>query len=110
MLWKEVQDIQDELDTAMSTLKENGLKWAEAERNYRKLKSKEILRLHAEHIPTTLIQDVVKGLDEVADLDFIRNAQNVIYKANAEEINVKKLELRNTEAELEREYGYEDNK
>ena len=110
MLWKEVQDIQDELDTAMSTLKENGLKWAEAERNYRKLKSKEILRLHAERIPTTLIQDVVKGLDEVADLDFIRNAQNVIYKANAEEINVKKLELRNTEAELERELSYEDNK
>ena len=105
MLWKEVQDIQDELDTAMSTLKENGLKWAAAERDYRKLKSKEILRLHAEKIPTTLIQDVVKGLDEVADLDFIRNTWLVVYKACQEEINVKKIELKNTEAELEREIG-----
>ena len=104
MLWQEVQNIQDELDTATVQLKENGMKWAEAERNYRKKKSEEILRLHAEHLPVTLIQDVVKGLDEVADLDFIRNTWSVVYKACQEEINVKKIELKNTEAELEREY------
>lgn len=109
MLWEEVQEIKVQLDTAMSTLKENGLKWAAAERNYRKLKSKEILKLHAEKLPVTLIQDVVKGLDEVADLDFIRNAQMVIYKANQEEIIAKRLELKTTEAELEREYVHEDN-
>ena len=104
MLWEEVQKIQDELDTATVSLKENGMKWAAAERDYRKKKSQEILRLHAEHIPTTLIPDVVKGLDEVADLDFIRNTWSVVYKACQEEINVKKIELKNTEAELERDY------
>lgn len=105
MLWAEVQDKQMELDTSLSTLKENGVKWAEAERNYRKAKSKAILKLHAEKIPTTLILDVVKGMDEVADLDFIRNVANVVYKANMEEINVKKIDVKNIEAELEREYG-----
>lgn len=105
MLWEEVQKIQDELDTATVSLKEHGIRWAKAERDYRKKKSQEILRLHAEHIPTTLIPDVVKGLEEVAELDFIRNTWSVVYKACQEEINVKKIELKNTEAELERELG-----
>ena len=108
MLWSEVEAIKRQLDTALSTCRENGIKWAEAEREYRKAKSKEELRLRSEGVPVTLIPDIVKGLEEVADLDFKRNVALVTYKANVEAMLVKKLELKTMEAELEREYGTQD--
>lgn len=104
MLWQEIQIVKNQLDTAMSTCRENGIKWANAEKEYRKRKSQEILKLKSEGFPTTLIPDVVKGLDEIAELDFLRNAALVIYKANQEAILVKKLEMKTLESELEREY------
>lgn len=104
MLWSEVEEIKKQLDQALKTWRSNGLAWCEAEREYRKLKSQETLRLRAEGFPTTLIPDIVKGLDNVADADFKRNAAEVIYKANGEAINVKKAEFKAMESELEREY------
>ena len=108
MLWEEVEKIKNQLDKALSTCRENGIKWAEAERQYRILKSKEELRLRAEGVPVTLIPDIVKGLEEVANLDFNRNVALVTYKANVEAMLVKKLELKTMESELEREYGNAD--
>ena len=105
MLWQEVEQIKNQLDKALSTCRENGIKWAEAERNYRIAKSKEELRLRAEGVPVTLIPDIVKGLEEVANMDFERNVRLVTYKANVEAMLVKKLELKTMESELEREYG-----
>lgn len=109
MLWDEVEVIRKQLDQALKTWRSNGLAWCEAEKEYRKLKSQEILRLRAEGLPVTLIPDIVKGLDEVAELDFKRNAAEVIYKANGEAINVKKAEFKAMESELEREYVSENN-
>ena len=103
MLWEECEIIRKQLDRALSTCRENGIKWAEAERNYRIAKSKEELRLRADGVPVTLIPDIVKGLEEVANLDFERNVRLVTYKANVEAMLVKKLELKTMEAELERE-------
>lgn len=105
MLWSEVEAIKNQLDRALSTCRENGIKWAEAERAYRIAKSKEELRLRSEGVPVTLIPDIVKGIEEVADLDFERNVALVVYKANTEAVLVKKLELKTLEAELERELG-----
>lgn len=105
MLWEEVETIKNQLDQALSTCRANGIKWAEAERAYRIAKSKEELRLRSEGVPVTLIPDIVKGLEEVADLDFNRNIALVTYKANVEALLVKKLELKTLESELEREYG-----
>lgn len=105
MLWEECEKIKSQLDRALSTCRQNGIKWAEAERLYRIAKSKEELRLRSEGVPVTLIPDIVKGLVEVADLDFERNVALVVYKANTEAVLVKKLELKTLEAELERELG-----
>lgn len=103
-LWQEVDICKKQLDQALSTLRENGLKWAEAERKYRTLKSQRILELNSKAYPKTLITDIVKGMEDVAELDFQRNAADVIYKANQEAINVKKLEMRTIESEMEIEY------
>lgn len=108
MLWAEVDAIKKQLDQAMLTCRMNGMKWAEAERDYRIKKSQEELRLRDENYPVTLIPDIVKGLPEAAELDYKRNIALVTYKANQEAILVKKLELKTMEAELEREYGQSD--
>lgn len=108
MLWDEVNQIKIQLDYALATCRQNGIEWAEAERKYRIAKSKEELRLRSEGVPVTLIPDIVKGLPEVADLDFARNVKLIVYKANTEAILVKKLELKTLEAELEREFSNAD--
>ena len=104
-LWREVEVCKKQLDEALSTVRENGIKWAEAERNYRLLKSQRILELNSKGYPKTLITDIVKGMEDVAELDFQRNVADVVYNANKEAINVKKLEKRTLESEMELEYG-----
>lgn len=54
-------------------LKTLSIKKAEAERNYRIRKAQEILKLRAEKYPVTIIQDVVKGDKEVAELRLKRD-------------------------------------
>ena len=105
MLWEEVEEVKKQLDAALSTWRLNGVKWCDAERKYRKKKAEEIVRLRDEGMPVTLIPDIVKGLDEVADLDYERNVAYVVYKSNGEAINVKKAEFKALENELEREFG-----
>lgn len=107
-LWEEIIVIERQLNEALSTFRENGIKYCEAERNYQMAKSKEIMRLKSEGYPITLIPQVVKGIEHIAELDLIRNIAEVVYKANQEALNVKKLELRVKEGEINREYGRND--
>lgn len=108
MLWAEVEQVKNQLDSAMATCRENGFKWAEAEKKYRIAKAEMILILRDEGYPVTLIPDIVKGNVNIAELDFQRNAALVTYKANQEAILVKKLELKTLQSELEKEYGNGD--
>lgn len=103
--WEIRDKLIRQLDSALATLRKNGIEWAEAEYEYRKLKTKEILRLKDEGYPATLIIDIVRGLGEVPELDFKRNSAKVVYSANAEAINVKKLELKSIENDISREWG-----
>ncbi len=104
-LWKELITIERQLNEALATLRTNGIDYCEAERLYQMEKSKQTMRLKSEGYPITLIPQVVKGLENVAELDYIRNKAEVVYKANLEAINIKKLELRVLEAQIEREWG-----
>lgn len=104
-LFLEAKEIEKQLNIALSTLRENGIKYCEAERQYQMAKSKEIMKLKQEGYPITLIPQVVKGIEKIAELDFERNKCEVVYKANLEAINIKKLELRVKESEIEREYN-----
>ena len=110
MLWNEVDEIKQELDRALSDNLKLGLESNQAEVDYRIAKSQMILKLKSEGYPTTLIPDIVKGLDEVADLYQKKLNADAIYKNNVEVIQAKKLEMRTMEAELEREWtGIENN-
>lgn len=54
-------------------LKTLAIKKAEAERNYRVEVRKEILQLRLEKVPTTIIHDLVRGNEKIAELRLKRD-------------------------------------
>ena len=94
-----------ELTQSIKMLRENGIKLAEAERDYKIKLRQEALKLRAEkNMPVTLIAQIIYGVPEVADLRFKRDIAEAMYNANQEHINTTKLQLRIIENQLDREW------
>lgn len=103
-----IDDLQTknvQLEQALRTLRTNGIALAEAEKSYKEAVSKEALRLKDEGMAATLIDKVLYGLPSISTLRFQRDCASVVYEANQEAINVKKLQIRLIEAQISREWG-----
>lgn len=94
-----------ELTTSIKMLRKNGEKLAEAERDYKITLRQEALKLRAGDMPVTLINQVIYGIDEVAQKRFKRDVEQATYEANKEHINICKLKLRILENQLSREWN-----
>lgn len=104
-LYEEIQRLMLELTASIRKLRDNGAKLADAERDYKITLRKEALKLRAGDTPVTLINNIIYGIDEVAEKRFKRDVEQANYDANKEHINVTKLKLRILEAQLNREWG-----
>ena len=105
-LYEEISKLMQELTASIKALRKNGEKLAEAERDYKIVLRQEALKLRAgDNMPVTLINNVIYGIDEVAEKRFKRDVEQANYDANKEHINVTKLKLRLLEAQLSREWG-----
>lgn len=104
-LYEEIQRLMAELTASIKHLRANGVKLAEAERDYKITLRQEALRLRAGEMPVTLINQVIYGVPAVAELRLKRDVEQANYDANKEHINVTKLKLRILEAQLSREWG-----
>lgn len=97
---------QTELTASITTLKEYGLKLAEAERDYKICLRQEALKLRSEKgMAITLIQQVVYGVPEVAEKRFKRDVAETMYNTAQEKINTLKLQIRILESQLQREWN-----
>ena len=94
-----------ELTASIKKLRANGANLAEAERDYKITLRKEALRLRAGDMPVTLINNIIYGVEYVAEKRFKRDIEQATYDANKEHINICKLKLRILEAQLAREWG-----
>ena len=94
-----------QLEQALRTLRSNGNALAAAERDYKEAVSKEALRLRDEGMAVTMMDKVIYGLPSISTLRFQRDCAQVIYDANKEAINVKKLQIRIIEEQLSMEWG-----
>ena len=103
-LYEQIQDLMTELTTSIKMLRKNGEKLAEAERDYKITLRQEALKLRAGDMPVTLINQVIYGIDEVAQKRFKRDVEQATYEANKEHINICKLKLRILENQLSREW------
>lgn len=105
-LFDEIQHLMAELSAAIKKLRDNGAKLAEAEQDYKITLRQEALRLRADDMPVTLINQVIYGVPEVARKRFKRDVEQANYDANKEFINITKLKLRILENQLSREWGH----
>lgn len=94
-----------ELDKNIEMLRVSGKKYAEAERDYKVLLRQECLKLKHEGMAIGMIDKTCYGIPEVAEKRFQRDVAEVMYKANQENINSIKLQMRLLENQIQREYG-----
>lgn len=95
-----------ELSACIRELRKSGTARAEAEKNYKIKLREEALKLRAEKgMAVTLINQIVYGIPEVAELRFKRDIAETIYQANLEAINSTKLQMRLLESQIQREWG-----
>lgn len=105
-LYQEITRLINELDISVKQLRKNGTERAEAERKYKVCLRQEALKLRTEkEMPVTLINQIIFGVPEVANLRFDRDVKEAVYQANLEAINSIKLKLRILEGQLQREWG-----
>lgn len=105
-LMSELQRKIDELSISIKKLRANGSALAEAERDYKIKLRQEALKLRAEKgMPVTLIQQVVYGVPEVAELRYKRDIAEAMYLANQEHINTTKLQIRILDNQVGREWS-----
>lgn len=88
-----IQLCQQALTTGNGELKSLGVKKAEAKRNYSIAKAKKIMMLKLEKYPVTLIQDLVKGDEEIAKLRFERDIAEINFSVCYEAMKNLRLEL-----------------
>ncbi len=104
-LYEQITRLMAELTASIRKLRDNGANLADAERDYKITLRKEALKLRADDMPVTLINQIIYGVPEVAEKRFKRDVEQANYDANKEHINVCKLQLRILEAQLSREWG-----
>lgn len=105
-LFEEITRLINQLDVAVRQLRKSGSDLAEAERKYKVCLRQEALKLRAEkNMPVTLINQIIYGVPEVANLRFDRDVKEAVYQANQESINSTKLKLRILENQYQREWG-----
>lgn len=87
---KELREVSKRLDTASKGIFTLAREKAEKERDYRKALAQEIMKLRAEGLPATLINDVARG--RVADLKFSRDLSTDTFKASIESLGATKVQ------------------
>ena len=106
-LLNELQNLQKQLSNSLKQLRTNGIKLAEAERDYKIAVNKKALELRSRDMAVTLISQVIYGYPDIAELRFLRDSAEVIYNANREAINTLKLQIRILQNQIDKEWANE---
>ena len=91
-------DLVNELNDLCNKLSVSG-------RQMMKLREEALRLRETKDMPVTLIQQVVYGIPEVAELRFKRDVAETMYKVSQESINTLKLKIRVLDAQIGREWG-----
>ena len=103
--YAELMELQADLQHKVEELSTAGVEYATAERNYRVALKTEILRLRAKGQPVTIVSDLARGDEDVANLKLSRDATKSVYEATIEAVNVLKLRIRMVNEQINREWN-----
>lgn len=104
-LYNQLAVLIQQLNASIKQLRHSGNDYAEAERDYRMLLSEEILRMEADGRPVTNLYNIARGKKAVAEAKYKQIATETIYRANLEAIQSIKLQIKVTQAQIDKEYG-----
>lgn len=93
-LTEELDELTDRLEAELKTCKESGCQYAENEAEYRKALRIAILNERQRGTPVTIIGDVCRGQEQIAEAKRRRDC--------SEAINVIKLRIRMVDAQITR--------
>lgn len=99
-LMQERNKISNDLNKALFFIKSRGRELAEAERDYKIENAKCLILKKTDGFPATLILDLCKGDEKVAELRFKRDSARTLYRSALEAVNIKKIELRVIEEDI----------
>lgn len=104
-LYMELNEKVKSLDFALAEYRKRGIAHANARKEYQVALSKEIVSQRLAGLPVTIIADVCKGKEEIAELRYGRDVAESLHKSAGEAINAMKLQIRIIEGQIEREWG-----
>ena len=104
-LYESLNNLLEQLQTSVKSLRITSTEYAEAYKNYRVLLAKELVRLKDSGMAITLASDVARGNEDIASAKMQEIKKEAIYKANVESINAIKLQIKVVENQITREIG-----
>ena len=104
-LYNTLNNLLEDLQTSVKSLRTTATEYAEAYKNYRVLLAKKLTQLKAEGMAITLASDIARGDEEIATAKMVEIKKEAIYKANMESINAIKLQIKVIENQITRELG-----
>ena len=104
-LYTTLEELKNDLNTSIKSLRITSTEYAEAYKNYRVLLAKELVRLKDSGMAITLASDVARGNEDIASAKMQEIKKEAIYKANVESINAIKLQIKVVENQITREIG-----
>lgn len=109
---KSGQDLTNELaakrrdmQAALAACGTRGKEWAKAERTYRVALKKQMVIERDKGTPVSIISDICRGEESIADLKEKRDIAWVMYQSALEAVNVYKIEARQLETEYRTEWN-----
>lgn len=101
ILINEIERLRKDLNNTIGELKRAGYQKAKAEYTYRVALSKELLVQREKGLPVTIINDIVRGNEEIAKYKFNRDYAETIYETTLERLRAIKIELGIVERQIE---------
>lgn len=89
----ELNKYRSDLNKAITIIRERGKAKAIAERDYRIELAKEILLLRDSGVPVTIISDLCRGNQKIAELKMNRDIAETLYESNMQFIYSTKLNI-----------------
>lgn len=104
-LYNQINNLCISLNQSVKELSTTGREYATAYQQYRMLLAKELLRLKTDGMPVTIAYDIARGKEEVATAKFEELSKEALYRANLENINSLKLQIKVLENQYDKEWG-----
>jgi hypothetical protein len=102
-LYQSLNALLEQNRNDIDSYEQAGENYAQAERDYRKAREIETVKLKADKMPVTLIPDIAKG--KVADEYYRSLSAESLVRASLERINLDKRQIDIMRETIKREYG-----